>query len=266
MYINDVIRLVNSGYPSEYSPEEMYIWCDEVSSMLLAEDRQVYAETRLFPDRHGTVLLPEGVEFENVCYVTAGQHRLRKCDLRTLRRGGHCVLATGSQDEVRVVYAKPYVPIRLIKYRGEASFDSETGCFSIDDCEFLPGDTLRISVKSADGGETAVLESVPLMSVVYDPDNLRRYICKTADGALAPLGLRSAADCVIERVITDKTVCAAPYDSMYIDYILAKINMYQRDMNAYNHHMTAFNSRLAAYRRWLVGRLPSDEGKLVNWW
>ena len=61
IFINDVIRFVQRHYPSEYDPVDMYKWCDEVSAMLLVEDRVTYRELVLpvFDDR--SVLLPEGI-------------------------------------------------------------------------------------------------------------------------------------------------------------------------------------------------------------
>lgn len=83
MYIGEVIRRAQSYYPSEYDINEMYSWCDEVSSMLAIEDRNVFVKEILYPDSKGQILLPANVGFENVISVSADGKTLKKEDLRT---------------------------------------------------------------------------------------------------------------------------------------------------------------------------------------
>lgn len=64
----------------------------------------------------------------------------------------------------------------------------------------------------------------------------------------------------------DRTLCPAPYDSMYIDYVIAKINLYQHNDAGYSRHISAFNSKYSAYRKWIIGFLPPDPGQFINWW
>ena len=73
----------------------------------------------------------------------------------------------------------------------------------------------------------------------------------------------------ISDISADETVIPAPYNLMYIDFILAKCCYYQRDYDAYNQHITAFNSRLDDYARWFIERnMPVRESKnrVNNWW
>ena len=65
---------------------------------------------------------------------------------------------------------------------------------------------------------------------------------------------------------SDETLCGPPYDSMYIDYVLAKICLYQRDFDTYNQFMASFNSKLDAYKRWYMSGPPRRADKLKNWW
>ena len=65
---------------------------------------------------------------------------------------------------------------------------------------------------------------------------------------------------------SDETLCNTPYDVMYIDYVLAKIALYQRDFNAYNQHISLFNTRLDAYKRWRMSNPPHKSEALKNWW
>lgn len=288
MYINDVIRLVRNYYPSEYDLYEMYIWCNEVSSMLLIEDRNVYRSVTLPVASDGTFLLPDGVDIENVEYVTAGNTVLEKQDLREY--GGRKLYVKGCNgielpnniqrpSSVTVEYLQPYVPIRLAKYKGDVYASKSEGYMYISKCEFIPGDTLVIQL-NADSESAEVFENVPLLSVDYglytiSPDDAGgagiifrsdMYRCTVPEDTFTGTNGGKYENSVITRVITEKTVCDAPFDNMYVDYLLAKINLYQHDTDAYNQYMTMFNSRLAAYRNWLIKRMPSDDCKLKNWW
>lgn len=260
MYINDVIRLAKAGYPSEYGEEEMYVWCNEVSAMLAVEDRNVFCERYLSTDMKGTLLLPEGVDIENVSAVYHKGRMLAKEDLRARGR----MLYSGVRDAiVRVVYMQPYRPIRLTRYRGEAEIDPAHSLIKTGPCEFIKGDTIIISCLHSGGAPRGQME-LPVLSVEYDPENIKGYILHTAEGAID--GEARTEDCLITRIVTEKTVCDAPYDSMYVDYILAKINLYQHNSEEYNRYMTSFNSRLSAYKKWLINHMPPEPGNFKNWW
>lgn len=273
MFINDVIRNVQDLYPSEYDLGEMYMWCNEVSSMLLIEDRNVFKSVTLPVSEDGTFLLPEGVTMEYVEYITAGNLVLNKKDMRSY--GGRKIYIRGLNgferknpdiptQTVTVEYLEPYRPIRLSKYRGAVEFDADEGTFYIPVCEFVPGDILTIQIDAgSDDGQD--LDKVPLLGVDYDADR-SKYVCTVPAETFETLIQDTDDDTLITRIITERTVCDPPYDSMYIDYVLAKICYFQRDMSAYNQHMTAFNSRLDAYKRWLMGRMPSDDSTFKNWW
>lgn len=251
MYINDVLRSVRRLYPSEYGDEEMYIWCDEVSAMLKVEDRNVFKEAFLRADKNGRILLPEGVKAENIAAAESGGKALCKGDIRTVfgKNGKN------PNGGIHIVYSVPYYPIRLAKYSGTVVVSDNGKCIKTGLNELCTGDIINITA----GGYTAEEKSV--FETEYTESG--ECVLKTA-----PLGIPDGEyeDCKIWRTVTDETVCQPPYDSMYIDYIIAKINMYQHDMESYNHHMTAFNSKLCAYKKWLINHMPSENGKMMNWW
>ncbi len=69
-----------------------------------------------------------------------------------------------------------------------------------------------------------------------------------------------------EYTSSDETLCDTPYDIMYIDYVIAKICLYQHDFNTYNQFISLFNTRLDAYKRWRMSSPPHQAEKLKNWW
>ena len=257
MYINDVIRRVRAYNPSEYSPSEMYAWCNEVSAMLAVETRTVYREIRPPIAHDGSVLLPEGVRLENILHVYADGMGVPKAQYRL--QGRKCYIeGDDAPGDVVIVYEEPYYPIRTPKYIGAAVIDDDT--IAIKDCEFVVGDMLNITI----GNETA--QDVPLMAVDYDENDMRGYILTVAPGALDGFTVTTTDAAVITRTVTEKTVCDAPFDSMYIDYVLSKIAMYQKDTNNYNMYTAQFNTKLVQYREWLAARMPTEPYKLRNYW
>jgi hypothetical protein len=75
--------------------------------------------------------------------------------------------------------------------------------------------------------------------------------------------------CPIEDSMEEDTVIPAPYDAMYIDFLLAKCCYYQRDYDAYNQHIVSFNSKLEDFAKWYIERnMPVRETKnmINNWW
>ena len=248
MYINEAIRRAQSYCPSEYSVSEMYTWCDEVSSMLTIEDREIFQKVTLAPDLNGDIILPEDVGFENVRAVIYNGKYLKKTDLRTVRDLGDI------KSPVDIVFSMPYIPIRQANYRGEIIFDKTESAITVHTDMYRAGDSVNISV----GDKSAELS---VFDVKFTQNGFKLYVPK---GSIDDFS--DTEDGTVCRIITDKTVCDAPYDGMYVDYLIAKICMYQRDFNTYNQFMTAFNSRLDAYKRWITNNIPQDGGKLYGWW
>lgn len=266
MYINEAIERADNYYPNEYDLTEKYLWCDEVSSMLAIEDRRVYQERRLPVARDGTILLPENVTIEYIDKIIYRDKVLEKQDARTFGRNVinvNSVISNANEvnegEYITVIYLVPYEPIRLVKYNGDMHIYTATDTIKIKSCEFITGDTLVI--KTGD----VTIANVPLLDIEFDTEGEYMYKLVCGGGSLSEIEETETTGTIM-RYVTDKTVCDAPYDGMYIDYLLAKINMYQRDMTAYNQHITAFNSRLAAYKNWVNEHSAKDEGKIINWW
>ena len=247
MYIGEVIRRAQSYYPSEYDINEMYSWCDEVSAMLTIEDRNVFIREQFMPDPDGKVVLPKGVEFENIISVNVDGKELQKADVRTS-------YFPEKVSQIEVTYLKPYPPIRIVLYMGKVEINKPESCVVIYDNKFKEGDFISLTINEV-SSEFKILERK------FDGE---RCILRVGMGDLADMS--DSDNAVIKRIITDKTICDAPYDTMYIDYILAKIGMLQHDFEMYNQFMAAFNSRLKAYKKWITNQLPQSGGKLKNWW
>lgn len=70
-----------------------------------------------------------------------------------------------------------------------------------------------------------------------------------------------------EQVPEDlETVCDAPFDSMYIDYVCAQIAFQQNDVDEYNKFISSYNSKFYAYKNVCGANSPISARKdFVNW-
>ena len=62
-----------------------------------------------------------------------------------------------------------------------------------------------------------------------------------------------------------ETVCPAPFDAMYIDYVAAQIAFQQNDLDDYDKFISRYNSRFEAYKKYFGSNSPvSDRKTFVN--
>lgn len=276
MYINKAIESVDRLYPNEYSLDEKYMWCDELSAKLMQELKREYGKVTLEADDNGDYLLPENISFEMIDRIFDGRYQLDKQDFRAdgvvylsgINRRIALPKRNRAKGEIDVIYLRRHEPIRRLeenisimtneKHEGIATYaDSFIVSKKYKD-KIRTGDMLNIKT------ESKIYADIPVFDVVgygSDADSIEIII---PEGKLPPATVMSAE---VTRIVTDKTVCDAPYDSMYIDYLLAKICYYQHDYESYNQHMTAFNGKYRDYEMWLKEREPlGDDGKIKNWW
>lgn len=301
MYINQVIESADRLCPNEYTLKEKYIWCDELSAMLTQEYNKRYERVRLEADKDGTYLLPEDVTFEMIDRVLDGRYMIEKQDFRSfgviylsgLRRRIALPDRHRVKDYIDVVYIKKHKPIRDIELENVKihclDLSRASSGFSMINSPFKAGDILEIKIKEEKLFKEMTLDNVYVMETETTDDQMTEIITNDGAfndvwrtttsaggetvtdgdieiniGAMSAARLYATAD--IKRHVLEKTVCDAPYDSMYIDYVNAKICYFQHDYESYNQHMTMFNSRLLAYQAWLKEREPTgDDGKLKNW-
>lgn len=279
MYINDVIRRCDILCPNEYSTEEKYMWCDELSSMLMQEYLKKYDRITIEAGDDGTYLLPEGITFEMVERVIDGAREIDKNDFRSYGieyyygQQGRFVMPSHHRvrSSIDVVYLRQHEPIRSKALELKAQF-REYGFFvNIKEFEYIKeGDIINIVLKADtlsdedafEGDEEFNNVSVLKIDMIDDTE----YFVSVPNDTFKISSKDKIRTCRITRIVTDETLCPAPYDSMYIDYVNGEICYYQRDFDTYNQHMNLFNQRLAAYRAWLQQRRVQDkDGRITSW-
>ena len=248
MEILRAIERADALCPNSYTQDEKICWCDEVTAQLRRNVIKIYDVIETQIDECGEIILPGDIPFERVEVVYIGGTRFDKHDFRSfasqIADGG---IKEGGQKRLRVVYLTMPKPIRTPDIRGE--FNTGTDTIEITDPPFIEGDKIEV---------------VELETLGADPDwcgAMRANVMEVREGMLIldaeVLQPQTAACLAIRRVINDCTeIDEAPYDSMYIEYILAKMALYQHDYTGYNAHMTQYNSLFEALRREIASRRP----------
>lgn len=268
MEIQEVLKRADALLPNPYTEEEKCRWCDELGALLVREYKKPYGRRTLRAE-NSSILLSEDIEFEDIVRAEAAGRIIPKRDMRAAGErilyyphGGRAVLLpvpyTGS---VTISFLEHYEPVRNINAKNENVTVVPVGGAEDDKGiltkipYFRTEDVLRLTID----GET--LDAHVLGVEISDSG----YVVAFQRGALGGRSGRCSAD--IYRYLTDETVCPAPYDVMYVNFVCAKACYYQRDYEAYNQNMSLVNAQLDAYARELKNHAPTDnDGQLINWW
>lgn len=249
MYISDVIEQAKALFPSEYTAQEYLKWCDELSADIRKNYDIVYDK---FTVNSSEVLLPEEISVNEIAKIIADGKELKKTDLRDFgfiyeygEEGRTIKKADGIPSEFEIIYAVPHYPTRYINEEGIAVFSGNR--FTCDK-PFLTGDTVKIT----DGGKEYTVHITDMENDVF-----------FYGGAEIPDGEREVSFC---REITEKTLMPAPYDTAYIDFVNAKVAMYQGDNAAYRSFMEQYNEKMKDYRMYITRNTPRIKSRFKNWY
>lgn len=292
MLINEAIRRADALIDNEYSLEEKYSWCDAVSAELKSLYLRKYRRVKLFRWTDGKFLLPQDCSFEYIEKLIFMGHEIEKQDMRTFgfvpEQSGsgrsHIVYAPelaenfvspfeaaspAADEMIEVVYLPLHRPVRRIYLNAEPitvphkdSSGKRSTLRMSADCPFLAGDTVEVTV-----GDTKVTLHILSRNADFDDVELKMYYTleygegeadELADGELK-------AD--MRRIVTDETVCAPPYDELYVDYICAQICFYQRNYDVYQQFIARYNARMKEYGNMMKEyAAENDHTVFGNWW
>lgn len=232
--------------PNPYTLEEKLCWCDEVTAELRRNVIKCYDMIETQIGSSGELVLPDDIPFERIELAFVGGQCIEKQDFRSFVQG-YPGERTGISGTLKAVYLSMPKPIRRPDIRGE--FNTGDNTIEIPAHPFIAGDKLEIAALAEQGSEPDWDTAEVAFVMEAQPD----MIILDRDAAEA----QTAARLAIRRVIEDLTeIDEAPYDSMYIEYILAKIALYQHDYTSYNAHMTQYNSLYDMLRKEYKSRDP----------
>lgn len=275
MKITEVLKRVDEVYPNNYTEEEKFRWCDEVSAEVMQEVKKQYVQVgcRVFEDDF--IELPQNVTIEQVKYVFIDGRRIDKTEF--MRRFHVCPYGICGKNrippqsrEVSMVFLPEPRPVRRFEFEAECELKpisdedicddkyesgfpkTNEGIFTIVCPDIMIGDTLIVTPPNSELSEEYYVLGYDFGGVRVACDNE----IEESDGVFT-----------FSRKITDRTEVPSPYNKMYIEYLLAQITYYQHDYDEYNIHLGNYMSIFDAYVKWYKSRAPIDPcARLRNFW
>lgn len=238
------IEIADSLYPNQFSQEEKLRWCEELSAGIRRDVKKVYTTVELRTSSNGEIHWPDNFSFEDLELAFWNGSPMDKMDLRSFMTDAS---GSGSYGTLRLVFLEQPQPVRRICIQGE--FDLSEHYIKMPDSPFEVGDFLEIATLSDKDAkpdwDTAVIACVM---------ECTPYGFLLDEDIFTP---QTATPLAIRRIIDDCTeVEEPPYDSMYVEYLLAKMALYQHDYSAYAAHITQYNTLYDALRRDYKTRTP----------
>lgn len=243
--------------PNPYSLEEKLRWCGEVSAGIRREAKKIYDVIETEVNASGDIIIPDDIAFEDIEAAYINGRYLSKLDFRSFAAGGlnKSPLPGG---KLKLIYLTRAEPVRNILIKGK--FDISEGFIRMENPPFKEGDCIQ-AAELSDLDDEPDFEKAKKLAVL---ENIYDGIFVDG-GELEP---QTEAVLAIRRVIDDLTEAdEAPYDGMYIEYMLAKMALYQRDYTAYNAHITQYNFLMEELKREYKTRSPLNPlSSFKNYW
>lgn len=260
MQIMTAIKEADALCPNPYTLSEKLLWCDEVSAAVRREVLKTYDTISVTWDGVQPLLLPDDICFEDIEALYANGQLMEKSDFRTVAKHALQYFGTGFScpTELRAVYLTKPAPIREIEIRG--TFNTNEDFIAMEAPPFAEGDTISFVVLTDQDADPdwESAKDVLVLDTSLDGIFLENESIEAQSGV--PMAIR--------RIITDDTeIDEAPYDRMYIEYILAKMALYQHDYTGYTAHMTQYNTLFDSLKRDYKTRAPLTElANFKNYW
>lgn len=257
MELLQVIAQADALLPNPYTREEKLRWCDEVSASIRREIKKIYNTVETMVDEAGALELPDDIAFEDIETVYLNGKPMEKLDFRSFAAG---MTPDGVHfpAELTLVYLTRAMPVRYFSLQGQ--FDVSENFIKLDQAELYPGDCLEwvLLDDPEDTPDWSQSRRCYVMDRVYDG-------LVVEENTFTP---QTAAPMALRRVIDDRTeVDEIPYDGLYLEYLLAKMALYQRDFDGYSAHMTLYNQLWESLKRDYKNRAPLTRASgLRNYW
>ncbi len=241
MELIKVVEKADKLFPNPYTLEEKISWCDEVSAGIRREIKKIYDIIETTLPVSGEVILPDDISFEDIEVAYINNSPISKVDFRSFIDKKEYT----SPGKLRLSILTKHKPTRFITING--NFDVGENFINMENSPFCVGDL--IEWVEDDGTEPNWENAASSYVIDYVYNELVLEAGSFEEETSLPLTIR--------RVITDTTeIEELPYESMYVEYILAKIALYQQDYTTYNAHMTQYNFLYDQLKRDYKNREP----------
>lgn len=263
MFILDAIYAADLLAPNNFTLQEKLLWCNEVNAAIRRNVKKQYASIETLITCSDDIQLPEEFSFSDIEIAYINGKPIQKSDLRSLPYLEDSVLSHSyginiqSPKILKLVYIEMPKEIREISVKGEFSTDSD--CIYGKELPFEEGDCINFVY--LDDLTDEVDWSNPKKTYVISNDG---ECIRLSDDMLET---QTSACLAVKRVIDDETEVDAPYDRMYIEYILAKTALYQHDYDGYAAHISQYNCLFDEYKKDYKSRNPlNDMSGFHNYW
>lgn len=237
MLILEAIKRADALYPNHFTEDEKLSILYDLSSKIRRELKKEYASIVYGPGE--SIVLPMGVSFADVKAVISGGRVLRKSEMLNMEKVSH--------GRTEVIYLTCPAPYRRDFYKCQAAID---GCelYLPETDAFNEGDFLFFTSGKNNGKEARVITS-------YED---RLYL----DTALES----QSGEIEFNRFPAYKTECDAPYDEMYVEYLLSRMAFLGQNFDVAKHYTAQANARFTALSCYLKERSAYDAKKIFNLW
>ena len=240
MTIEKILELVDSLAPNNCTDEQKLYWYNQCESIVSSKiiHKYRYIETYITA---GIIELPEGYNSDDIeaVYVNG-----KICNSYGV--AGFTKRLNEEPVKAGVVLRERFEEAVRTKYEGSISFSGSN--IVMHTHPFVSGDTIYIE-------STVFTGSVKVLG--------------TSGDVLYTSGSFSTGSCVGKaKKLLEKNVNARmPYDRLYIDYIMAQMDYYNKDYEGYNNNMYIFNELLDELVRANKSKAPAMGLKqLIHIW
>ena len=240
MTIDFLLEYVDSIAPNSCTRQQKLYWYNQCESIIKSKAKPSfrYLETTLLG---GVVKLPEGYSSEDIEAVYINGRLADKLDFRS-----GFVRKNVSKQQIGVVLKEHHCEVTESVFEGDIYFD---------------GDKIRMEGHPFCSGDRIVIESSVFNGdvTVIDVKGDELFVNRVFD----------VNDCEGKAVrsLDIEVLLSAPYDKLYVDYILAQMDYYNKDYEGYNNNSYLFNEMLDELINKNSGKAPGTKNmKMKGIW
>lgn len=238
MTFEEALERIDSLSPNNFTTEEKLQWLNDCEALLRTETvkQYAYAETTV---RGECVALPEGVRGADVAKIYLNGVMMSKTDVRS---GKIYVPKPNRKTRIGIVYLQRHVPLKNAAYEG--GIELENGAMTLEENPFYGGQDILIDCPLLKGEFTVLGSSAN-----------RLFLNAEAEG--------STEGKVTLRL--NIPLCApAPYDNIYLYYVMAQMDYYSKDFESYNHNSILYREALEALQKVERRTAPLDRTAVMR--
>lgn len=216
--IEDILMLVDTLAPNNCTKQQKLYWFNQCESIIFekAVHRYKYVETKVSA---GIVELPEGYNSSDIEAVYIDGKFVGRINVSI----GFGNIVSPQSKVIGVVLKEHYKEVKYAAYEGSIGFNGST--LTMQGHPFVSGDSIDIDCTGFKGRVKVLGTSG---SSIYTDNN---FVSNTVTGKA-------------EKALDGEVSLKMPYDRLYIDYITAQIDYYNKDFEGYNNNMYIFDKML----------------------